>query len=84
MHLVSYRGYVARVERDPENGAFVGRLRDVPDDVGFRAPTLAALPARMARAVDDYIASRQEWGLPAARPFAGERRVRFQSVRESA
>lgn len=84
MRLMSYRGFVAEVERDPELGVFVGTLRDAPDLVRFQAPSVAELPAAMAGAVDDYIAMRQEWGLPCVHPFLADRRVRFGPIPETA
>ena len=84
MHLMSYRGFVATVERDPKLGVLTGTLRDIPDQVRFRAESVSALPRRMAEAVDEYIARRQEWGLPCGRPFIDERLVRCRSVPRSA
>ena len=84
MHLLSYRGFVATVERDPKLGVLTGTLRDVPDPVRFRAETVAALPRRMAETVDEYIARRHEWGLPCGRPFTADRRVWIGGVPRSA
>lgn len=84
MHLMSYRGFVAEVERDPELGVFVGTLSGVRYPVRFQAPSLTALPGQMAGAVDDYIAWLQEWGQPFVRAGIGDRRVRVGRVRKPA
>ncbi|NTZ86237.1 hypothetical protein FCJ61_25340 [Burkholderia metallica] len=51
---VSYMGYVARVEYDPRDEIFVGRV-DLPDAlVSFHGETFEALMLEFRNAITDY------------------------------
>ncbi|MFI4997911.1 MAG: toxin-antitoxin system HicB family antitoxin, partial [Hyphomicrobiales bacterium] len=54
MSTMSYKGYMARVEFDDDDGIFFGRIAGVRDGVGFHSDSVAGLRAAFREAVDDY------------------------------
>jgi predicted HicB family RNase H-like nuclease len=55
MNVLEYQGYSARVDLDPEDECFVGRLAGINDVIGFHGSTIAELKYAFHEAVDDYI-----------------------------
>ena len=80
MSVMSYKGYMARVEYDAADEVFVGRLAGINDVVGFHADTVDGLKAAFHEAVDDYLATCEKVGKTPERPFSG--RVMFRVAPE--
>ena len=76
MNVLTHRGYVGRVEFDPEDDLFVGRLVGINDVVGFHAADVAGLKRAFQEAADDYLATCEKLGKDAERPYSG--RVMFR------
>ena len=76
MRAVTYKGYAASVELEPEDGVFVGRLLGINDVVGFHAESVGALQAAFHEAVDDYIETCVKAGKEPEKPYSG--RVMFR------
>lgn len=76
MNRISYKGYMARVEFDAQDGILVGHLAGVNDVVGFHADTVADLIAAFREAVDDYIAACARAGKPVDKPYSGRLMLR--------
>jgi predicted HicB family RNase H-like nuclease len=72
MNVMTYRGYSARVEFDPDDELFVGRLAGINDVVGFHAVSVAELKAAFHEAVDDYVETCRKIGKAPERPFSGK------------
>ena len=72
MNVLEYKGYHARVELDPEDECFVGRLAGINDVVGFHSETIAELKAAFREAVEDYIETCRKTGKMPERPFSGK------------
>ena len=76
MNSMTYRGYAARVEFDPDDRIFVGHLAGIRDVVGFHGTSVDELEAAFHEAVDDYLASCEKLGQSPEKPFSG--RVMFR------
>jgi predicted HicB family RNase H-like nuclease len=72
MNKMSYKGYFARVEFDPDDLLFVGHLAGINDSVGFHADNVADLKAAFEEAVEDYIEACSRTGKPAEKPYSGK------------
>jgi predicted HicB family RNase H-like nuclease len=72
MNVLEYEGYRARVELDPDDECFVGRLAGINDVVGFHGSTIAELRSAFHEAVDDYIETCRKAGKPSERPYSGK------------
>ena len=76
-NAMTYKGYVARIEFDPEDEIFFGRLAGVNDVVGFHADTAAGLKAAFRDAVDDYTDTCAKVGKPPEKPYSGQLMIRI-------
>lgn len=76
MSVLSYRGYFARVEFDPEDELFVGRLAGIGDIVGFHAGDVTGLKRAFHEAVDDYLSACERLEKSPDKPYSG--RVMFR------
>jgi predicted HicB family RNase H-like nuclease len=72
MNVLEYKGYSARVELDPEDECFVGRLAGINDIVGFHGSTIAEIKAAFHEAVDDYIETCRRAKKTPERPYSGK------------
>ena len=72
MSVMSYKGYMARVEFSADDDLFVGRLAGINDIVGFHADTVETLKAAFQEAVDDYLATCEKVGKSPDKPFSGK------------
>ena len=71
-NVMSYKGYLARVEYDDEDGIFTGRLAGIRDGVGFHADTVEGLRAAFHEAVEDYLATCARLGREPQRAYSGQ------------
>lgn len=72
MKPLTYRGYSAVVEFDPEDLIFTGRIANVNDVVGFHGDTVETLLAAFHDAVDDYLTACEKLGKQPDKPFSGK------------
>lgn len=71
-NTMTYKGYVAPVEFDADDGIFVGRLAGIRDGVGFHGESVAELRAAFEEAVDDYVATCAKLGRSPQKPYSGK------------
>jgi predicted HicB family RNase H-like nuclease len=76
MSTVSYKGYMARVEFDAEDGIFVGHIAGINDIVGFHADNVTDLIAAFHEAVDDYAETCRRAGKAPGKPYSGKLMLR--------
>ena len=72
MNVMTYKGYSARVEFDPEDGIFFGHLAGINDIVGFHGASVDELTAAFHAAVDEYIEACAKVGKAPEKPFSGK------------
>ncbi len=70
--MLTYRGYIAKVEIDLEEGILSGRVINIRDVIHFQADTPAQLQKECEFSVDDYIAFCKEKGMEADKPRSGK------------
>jgi len=76
MSAISYKGYLAHVDFDPEDEIFTGGLAGVNDVVGFHGESVAALKDSFREAVDDYIETCAKVGKAPEKAYSGQIMVR--------
>lgn len=76
MKALSYKGYAARVEYDPEDEILVGHIAGTRDVIGFHAETASELKAAFREAVDDYLRTCAQAGKTPDKPYSGQLMVR--------
>lgn len=72
MNVLEYKGYRARVELDPEDECFVGRLAGINDVVGFHGSSITEIKTAFHEAVDDYIETCAKVNKTPEKPFSGK------------
>ena len=76
MNSMTYRGYTARMEFDPDDKIIVGRVLDIDDIVTFHGTSVAEFEGALRSAVDGYIAACEQLGQAADKPASGKMMLR--------
>jgi len=77
MKGINYKGYYAKVEFDPEDHIFVGRIIGICDVVGFHGESVTELETAFQEAVDNYLAACNELGQEPNKPYSGNLMLRI-------
>jgi predicted HicB family RNase H-like nuclease len=72
INTMVYKGYTARVEFDPRDEIFVGRVLGIEDRITFHGETVAKLRAGFHAAVNHYLADCAAQGRTPQRPYSGK------------
>ncbi|MBM1817167.1 type II toxin-antitoxin system HicB family antitoxin [Pseudosulfitobacter pseudonitzschiae] len=72
MSTMTFKGYQARVEFDPEDEIFFGRIAGINDVVGFHGESVAELKSAFHEAVDDYLETCKAAGKKPQKPYSGK------------
>lgn len=75
--MMTYKGYVARIEYSDEDAAFVGHIAGIRDIVGFHGESVSELRAAFEEAVDDYLETCEKLGRPPQKPYSGKLLLRI-------
>jgi predicted HicB family RNase H-like nuclease len=70
-NTMTYKGYLARVEFDPRDEIFVGRVLGIEDRISFHGETVAKLRAGFHAAIDHYLADCTATGRAPQKPYSG-------------
>jgi len=71
-NTMTYKGYAARVEYDPRDEIFVGRVLGIEDHITFHGVTVAALRRDFHAAVDHYLADCTARDRTPQKPYSGK------------
>jgi predicted HicB family RNase H-like nuclease len=75
-NLMSYRGYTAKVEFDPEDNIFFGHILGVPESITFHGETVSSLTKDFHAAVDHYLKDCAATGREPHKPYSGKLMLR--------
>lgn len=76
MNAMTYKGYTARVEFDPRDNIFWGKVLGITDSITFEGETVADLTQDFHNAIDDYLKDSTATGRPAQKPASGKLMLR--------
>jgi predicted HicB family RNase H-like nuclease len=79
MNTLSYKGYTAKIEFDPDDNILFGNIIGIRDTVGFHGESVAELKDAFHEAVDFYFDSCKKAGREPNKPFSGKFLVRINS-----
>ena len=79
MNTLSYKGYTAKIEFDPEDNILFGNIIGIRDTVGFHGETVSELKDSFHESVDFYLESCEKAGREPNKPFSGKFVVRVDS-----
>jgi predicted HicB family RNase H-like nuclease len=74
---MSYKGYTAKIEFDPDDNIFFGNIVGIRDTVGFHGESVAELKREFNEAVEFYLESCAKAGREPNKPFSGKFIVRL-------
>ena len=83
MNTLTYKGYTARIEFDPDDNILFGSLIGIRDTVGFHGESVVELKRAFHEAVDFYLESCEKAGREPNKPFSGKFMVRVDSTLHS-
>jgi len=75
-NTLTYRGYTACIEFDPDDNILVGRVLDIDDIISFHGESVAAFKAAFHEAIDDYVAACEKLGQSPEKPASGRLMLR--------
>ena len=84
MSLMSYKGYEAVVEYDPDADLFHGEVINLRDVVTFQGRSVTELKRALRDSVEDYLAFCNERGEAPEKPFSGQFVVRVEPAAKRA
>jgi len=76
LNTLSYKGYTARVDFDPEDGILIGRVLGLNDSISFHGETPAELIADFHAAIKHYLADCQATGRQPEKAASGKLMLR--------
>ena len=76
MNAMTYNGYTARVEFDPRDNIFWGKVLGITDSITFEGETVAELTQDFHNAIDDYLKDSAATGRQAQKPASGKLMLR--------
>jgi len=76
-NAMTYKGYVAQVEFDPEDRIFFGRIMGIRDIVTFHGVTVDELEDSFKEAVDHYLETCARLGDEPDKPYSGKLTLRL-------
>ncbi len=71
-NTMTYKGYTARVEYDPRDEIFVGRVLGIEDRITFQGATVAKLRRDFHAAIDHYLADCAARGRTPQKSYSGK------------
>jgi len=77
MNVMTYKGYKARVEFDPRDNIFVGRVLGIEDSISFHGATVAELKEQFMNAINHYLADCKTTGRKPEKPASGKLMLRI-------
>jgi predicted HicB family RNase H-like nuclease len=79
-NTMTYRGYVASLEFDPNDNILVGRVLDIDDLITFHGESIAEFTHAFHEAADDYMAACEKMGQAPEKPASGRLMLRVNPV----
>jgi predicted HicB family RNase H-like nuclease len=76
-NTLTYKGYAARVEFDPRDNLFVGRVLGIADNITFHGEDVTGLIADFHAAIDHYLADCAATGRKPYKPYSGRLMLRI-------
>ena len=75
-NIMTYNGYIARIEFDPRDNIFVGKVMGIEDSITFHGETVKELKAGFHAAIDHYVADCATTGRKPLKPASGKLMLR--------
>ena len=77
MNSMNHKGYHAKIEFDPEDRIFVGRIIGIRDVIVFHGESVSELEIAFREAIDNYLTACVELGQNPNKPYSGNLMLRI-------
>ncbi|MDY6989821.1 MAG: type II toxin-antitoxin system HicB family antitoxin [Thermodesulfobacteriota bacterium] len=77
MSTASYKGYIARIDPDLDDGILVGRVINTRDIIGFHGETIPEAIESFRAAIDAYLEDCDQRGIDPNKPYSGRFNLRL-------
>lgn len=77
LNVMKYRGYLARIDYEPDAHVFAGRLLGMSEPITFHGASADELRADFEFAVDHYLAECEKMGQKPEKPASGRMLLRL-------
>ena len=77
MNTISYKGYIARIEPDLDDGVLVGRVINTRDIIGFHGQTISEAIKSFHAVIDEYLEDCQQRAIDPNKPYSGKFNLRL-------
>jgi predicted HicB family RNase H-like nuclease len=77
MNTLTYKGYIATIEPDLDDGILVGRVINARDIIGFHGETISEAVKSFHAVIDEYLEDCQQRGINPNRPYSGKFNLRL-------
>ena len=71
-NIMTHKGYTARIEYDPRDEIFVGRVLGIEDRITFHGATVSTLRRDFRAAIDHYLVDCAARGRSPQKPYSGK------------
>jgi predicted HicB family RNase H-like nuclease len=75
-NVMTYKGYMARIEFDSRDNIFVGKIMGIEDSITFHGQAVKELKADFRAAIDHYVADCTATGRNPLKPASGKLMLR--------
>lgn len=75
-NTMNHKGYIARIDFDPRDQIFVGRVLGLADNISFHGTTVAELTADFHAAIGNYLDDCSASGRRPEKPASGKMLLR--------
>jgi len=72
MNIMNYKGYTAKIEFDPRDNIFWGKVLGIRDSITFEGSTVEELTADFHNAIDFYLSDCATSGRRPQKPVSGK------------
>ncbi|MEI7997587.1 MAG: type II toxin-antitoxin system HicB family antitoxin [Methylococcaceae bacterium] len=79
-NTMTYRGYRASLEFDPNDNILVGRVLDIDDLISFHGDSVAEFTQAFHESVDDYVTACEKLGQTPDKPASGRLMLRVNPM----
>ena len=79
-NTMTYAGYTASLEFDPDDNILVGRVLGIDDLISFHGDSVAEFTEAFHEAVDDYVSACKKLGQAPEKPASGRLMLRVNPV----
>ena len=77
MNTVTYKGYIASIEPDLDDGILVGRVINTRDIIGFHGETISETIKSFHAAIDEYLEDCRQRGIDSKKSYSGKFNLRL-------